>query len=177
MALLVAPRNDSIASLPPRVETWRGGAGRRRAGDDSLPASSWDQDAPCLFLPRPLWCLIIRHGLAAAAAEGHFEALRLAAVLLATSRHVAAACREVALHLDLSKAPEEDLALLLPLLTAVPLRQLLLAPWHAAGAEALLRCDAVVALSAPTLRHLAATVACTDTLQASDMPGAAALYP
>ena len=78
---------------------------------------------------------------------------------------VSAALQEEPLRLDLRQAPEEDLQLLLPLLTALPLGQLVLAPRHSGSAESLLRCDAVAAASAASLRRLAATVACTDTLQ------------
>ena len=78
---------------------------------------------------------------------------------------VSAALQEEPLRLDLRQAPEEDLQLLLPLLTALPLGQLVLAPRHAGSAESLLRCDAVAAASSASLRRLAATVACTDTLQ------------
>ena len=59
----------------------------------------------------------------------------------------------------------EPVSVALPLLTALPLGQLVLAPRHAGSAESLLRCDAVAAASSASLRRLAATVACTDTLQ------------
>ncbi|EFN57323.1 hypothetical protein CHLNCDRAFT_143954 [Chlorella variabilis] len=78
---------------------------------------------------------------------------------------VAAAAREVELALDMRGAPGEHLHQLLPLLTTLALRSLLLAPSHAHGAEALLRCDSVTEVSAATLRVLGASVACTDTLQ------------
>lgn len=79
--------------------------------------------------------------------------------------------REVPLQLDLSAAPEADLALLPPLLLRgrLPLAALRLAPRHAAG-EALLRQDRVVEASCRSLRVLAATVACTDTLQRCGPP-------
>lgn len=66
--------------------------------------------------------------------------------LLITRRRclqVAAAARDVPLTLDLTPAPEADLLLLPPLLTRLPLRALRLAPRHAGGAEALLRCRLV----------------------------------
>lgn len=72
--------------------------------------------------------------------------------------------REVPLRLDFRAASEEELALLLPLATTLPLHTLLLGAHHASG-EALLRSQAVGGRSGGSLRRLAATLACTDTLQ------------
>ena len=91
--------------------------------------------------------------------------LQQAVVLSIVSRHIAAALQEVPLHLDLREAPEEHLYFLPPLLKALPFEELLLAPRHASSAEALLRSDDMAAASAISLRRLAASVACTDTLQ------------
>ena len=77
---------------------------------------------------------------------------------------VADAVRHVPLQLDLRSATEEELQLVLPLATTLPLNTLLLSPHHASG-EALLRCNAVAARSGGSLHRLGATVACTDTLQ------------
>lgn len=77
---------------------------------------------------------------------------------------VADAVRHVPLQLDLRSATEDELELVLPLATALALHMLLLGPHHVCG-EALLRCKRVAARSGGSLRWLAATVACTDTLQ------------
>ncbi|KAL4433852.1 hypothetical protein ABPG75_000293 [Micractinium tetrahymenae] len=126
---------------------------------EAPPHPAWD------CLPLPLWAHIVRDTLAVTALDGYRAVLRQAAVLLAVSQHVAAAAQDVPLSLDLTSAPEADLLLLPPLLTRLPLRTLRLAPRHAGGAEALLRCRLVEAASAASLHLLAATVACTDTLQ------------
>ena len=74
-----------------------------------------------------------------------------------------AATRDVCLRLDLRSAPEDALPRLLPLLSALRCHSLLLAPRHAGG-EALLRAAPVRAASGASLRCLAASLACTDTL-------------
>lgn len=72
--------------------------------------------------------------------------------------------REVPLCLDFRAAPEADVQLLLPLAATMSLHTLLLSAEHASG-ESLLHSPAVTARSGSSLRRLAATVACTDTLR------------
>lgn len=72
--------------------------------------------------------------------------------------------REVPLRLDFRAAPEADVQLLLPLAATLSLHTLLLSAEHASG-ESLLRSPAISARSGSSLRRLAATVACTDTLR------------
>ncbi len=72
--------------------------------------------------------------------------------------------REVPLRLDFRAAAEDELNLLQPLAATLQLHALLLGAQHSSG-ESLLRSYAVTARSGGSLRRLAATVACTDTLQ------------
>ncbi|PRW57632.1 seleno O isoform B [Chlorella sorokiniana] len=120
--------------------------------------------AVCPPLPVHLWALIAKHAHAQAAADGPVAALKTAATLLTVSHDVAAAVGEVPLRLDFSAASEADLELLRPLADTLSIDTLLLGAQHASG-ESLLRLPAVAARSGGSLRRLAATVACTDTLQ------------
>lgn len=72
--------------------------------------------------------------------------------------------REVPLRLDFRAAPEAAVQLLLPLAATLSLHTLLLSAEHASG-ESLLRSPAISARSGSSLRRLAATAACTDTLR------------
>ena len=146
----------------------------------------------CPNLPAHLWAIIAGHALAAA--DGPVAVLKTAATLLAVSHdvslsellihlmvhrsaatkvntkhpttptQVAAAVRGVPLRLDFQAAPEADVRLLPPLAATLSLHTLLLSADHASG-EALLRSPAISARSGSSLRRLAATAACTDTLR------------